>query len=77
MQPLTGFIQHDFTSYDEKGIRECKCGVAVDGRTVNNLQFADDIDLVSQSPQQLQELKTEVNKNSKRFGLRIDKHKTK
>jgi len=38
--------------------------VVVDGRIVNNLRFADDIDLhVSESSQQLQELTSELNES--------------
>jgi len=58
-------------------LENVKGGVAVDGLNVNNLRFSHDIDLVSESPQQLQELTTEVNKSSKRFGLRINEQKTK
>jgi len=61
----------------KKALENVKGEVAVDGLTINNLRFAGDIDLVSESPQQLQKLTTEVNKSSKRFGLRINEQKTK
>jgi len=61
----------------KKALENVNGGVAVDGLTVNNLQFAEDIGLVSQSPQQLQEIATEVNKSSKRFELCVNEQKTK
>jgi len=61
----------------KKALENAKGGVAVDRLTVNNIRLDDDIDLVSQSLQQLQEIIIEVNTNSKRFGLRTNEHKAK
>ena len=44
---------------------------------LNNLRFADDIDLMAESGSQLQELTTRVHESSKRFGLKINGEKTK
>jgi len=44
---------------------------------VNNLRFADDIDLIAETQKQLQELTDKVNGSSKRYGLKINGEKTK
>jgi len=49
----------------------------IHGQRVTNLRFADDIDLVAESQDQLQELRDRVNKSSKRFGLKIIAQKNK
>jgi len=45
------------------------------GQRVTNMRFADNIDLVAESQDQLQELRDRVNKSSKRFGLKINAQK--
>jgi len=52
-------------------------GVSLNGQAVNNLRFADHIDLIAKSPEELQELTNEVHISSKRFGLEINVQKTK
>jgi len=43
----------------------------------NNLRFAGDIDLITETPKQLQELTDKANWSSKRYGLKINGEKTK
>ena len=52
-------------------------GMMLSGEILNNLGFADDIDLVADSPRQLQELPDSVYDSSKRFELQINVQKTK
>jgi hypothetical protein len=52
-------------------------GVRISGVIINNLRFADDIDLMAESEDKLQELTTRVHESSKRFGLKINGEKTK
>jgi len=52
-------------------------GVQVCGKPVNNLRFADNIDLIAESQKQHQELTDKVRESSKRFGMRINAEKTK
>ena len=52
-------------------------GVTLYGQKVNNLRFADDIDLVANSSEQLQTLTDRIRESSKRFGLKINTQKTK
>src|SRR6218665_3038368 len=56
-------------------LKSTEAGARVRGHTVNNLRFADDIDLVAEDDGQLQELTDEV--HSQRFGLKINVEKTK
>ena len=58
-------------------LADTEIGVRINGTIVNNLRFADDIDLMAESGSQLQELTTRVHESSKRFGLKINGEKTK
>ena len=58
-------------------MRDTEAGVRKYGRLVNNLRFADDIDLLADTQKELQELTDRVNDSSKRLGLRINREKTK
>ena len=53
--------------------KDLKGGIAVHGVTINNLRFADDIDLSSSSLQEATQL---LNEQGKRLGLVINKAKT-
>ena len=57
--------------------REDEIGVNLNGRSLNNLRFADDIDLVADTQEQLQDLTNRVEGSSKRMGLKINAEKTK
>lgn len=56
--------------------KSTEAGARVGGKTVSNLQFADDIDLVAEDTGQLQELANElaneVYNSNQRFGLKIN-----
>src|SRR6218665_2642870 len=58
-------------------LKSTEAGARVGGQTVNNLRFADDIDLFAEDDGQLQELTGEVHSSSQRFGLKINVEKTK
>src|SRR6218665_1759294 len=58
-------------------LKSTEAGARVGGQTVNNLRFADDIDLVAGDDGQLQELTDELHSSSQRFGLKINVEKTK
>src|SRR6218665_3887821 len=51
-------------------LKSTETGDRVEGQTVNNLRFADDINLVAKDDGQLQELTDEVHSSSQRFGLK-------
>ena len=44
---------------------------------MNNLRFADDIGLLTRSGPELQEITTQIDETSRRFGLMINAEKTK
>jgi len=60
-------------------LQNTEAGVHMDGQVsqvVNNLRFADDIDLIAESETDQQELTDKVNCYSKKLGLRINEKKT-
>jgi len=67
-----------FNMYGEKLFRDIDEleGVRVGGYNMNNLRFADDSTLVATSQQGLQDLLNNVNAESKRKGLEINRKKT-
>jgi len=52
-------------------------GLRLCGRLVNNLRFADDINLMATSPDELQVVTNHINQQSARLGLVINIDKTK
>src|SRR6218665_1961407 len=56
---------------------EEEVGVMINGMTLNNLRFADDIDLIADTEENLQQLTDRVDGSSRRMGLRINTEKTK
>src|SRR6218665_2712864 len=51
--------------------------VKLNGKLLENLRFADDIDLMADMKENLQDLTNRVEKSSKRMGLKINAEKTK
>lgn len=51
-------------------------GLNINGRTINNLRYADDTVLLAESEHELQELMTQVNHTSQEYGLEINTEKT-
>src|ERR1700733_4837505 len=52
-------------------------GININGRIIDNLRFADDIDLMANTHKKLQELTNRVDDSSRRMGLKINVEKTK
>ena len=50
-------------------------GIKLNGRLLDNLRFADDIDLMADMEDSLQDLTNRVDKSSKRMGLKINSEK--
>jgi len=51
-------------------------GVSVHGNRVNNLRFADDIDIIEQSNEKLQDTVDKLYTESERYGMHINVAKT-
>ena len=72
---------HLFNIYAEhvmrKALKHHPTGIAVGGRLVNNLRYADDIVLVAKSMQELQDLTNKVKTASEAAGLFLNVSKTK
>ena len=49
----------------KEALKNLEAGVTVSGQVISNLRFADDIDLVAESPQQLQDITNKVHESSK------------
>jgi len=47
-------------------------GVSVHGNRVNNLRFADDIDIIEQSNEKLQETVNNLHTETERYGMHIN-----
>jgi hypothetical protein len=58
-------------------LKNTEVGIKVAGTQMNNLRFADDIGLLATTIPELQHITTEIDKNSRRFGLQINIDKTK
>lgn len=70
-----------FTSVLEEVFRKLKWdnkhGIIINGRRLTNLRFADDVTLFARSPNELQQMITELNDRSNQVGLAINYNKTK
>ena len=58
------------------GLEEAQAGIKIAGRNSNNLRYADDIALMSES-EELKSLLMKVKEESEKFGLKLNIQKTK
>ena len=59
------------------GLDEAQAGIKIAGRNINNLRYADDTILMSESEEELKILLMKVKKESEKAGLKLNIHKTK
>ena len=59
------------------GLEEAQAGIKMAGRNINNLRYADDTTLMAESEEELKRLLMTVKKESEKFGLKLNIHKTK
>ena len=59
------------------GLEEAQAGIKIAGRNINNLRYADDTTLMSESEEKLKSLLMNVNEESERVGLKLNIQKTK
>ena len=59
------------------GLDELQARIKIGGRNINNLRYADDITLMTESEEKLKSLLMRVKEENERAGLKLDIKKTK
>ena len=59
------------------GLEEAQAGIKIAGRNINNLRYADDTTLVTESEEELKSLLMKVKEESEKVGLKLNIQKTK
>ena len=59
------------------GLEEAQAGIKIAGRNINNLRYADDTTLMSESEKELKSLLMKVKEESEKVGLKLNIQKTK
>ena len=58
------------------GLEEAQAGIKITGRNINNLRYADDTTITTES-EELKSLLKKVKEESEKVGLKLNIHKTK
>ena len=59
------------------GLEEAQAGIKIAGRNINNLRYADDTTLMTESEKELKSLLMKVKKEREKVGLKLNIQKTK
>ena len=59
------------------GLEEAQAGIKIAGRNINNLRYADDTTLMTESEEELKSLLMKVKEESEKVGLKLNFQKTK
>ena len=59
------------------GLDEVQAGIKIAGRNINNLRYADDITLMTESEEELKSFLMKVIEESEKVGLKLSIQKTK
>ena len=59
------------------GLDEAQAGIKIASRNINNLRYADDIELLAESEEGLKSLLMKVEEESEKVGLKLNFQKTK
>ena len=59
------------------GLNEAHSGIKIAGRNINNLRYADDTTLMTETEEELKSLLMKVKEESEKVGLKLNIHKTK
>ena len=59
------------------GLDEAQAGIKISGRNINNLRYADDTTLMTESEEELKSLLMKVKEESEKVGLKLNIQKTK
>ena len=54
------------------GLDEAKAGIKISGRNINNLRYADDTTLMSESEEELKSLLRKVKEKTEKAGLKLN-----
>ena len=58
------------------GLEEAQAGIKIAGRNINNLRYADDTTLMTESEEELKSLSMKVKEESEKVGLKLNIQKT-
>ena len=58
------------------GLEKAQAGIKIAGRNINNLRYADDTTLMTESKEKLKSLLMKVKEESEKLGLKLNIHKT-
>ena len=59
------------------GLEEAQAGIKIAGRNLNNIRYADDTTLMTESEEELKSLLMKVKEESEKVGLKLNMQKTK
>ena len=59
------------------GLEEAQAGIKISGRNTNNLRYADDTSLMTESEEELKSLLMKVKEESEKVGLKLNIQKSK
>ena len=59
------------------GLEEAQAGIKISGRNINNLRYADDTTLMTESEEKLKSLLMKVKEEGEKVGLKLNIQKTK
>ena len=59
------------------GLEEAQAGIKIGGRNINNLRYADNTTLMTESEEKLRNLLTKVKEESEKVDLKLNIQKTK
>ena len=59
------------------GLEEAEAGIKIAGRSINNLRYADDTTLMTESKEELKSLLMKVKEESEKVGLKLNIQETK
>ena len=59
------------------GLEEAQAGIKIPGRNINNLRYAGDTTLITESEEELKSLLMKVKEESEKIGLKLNIQKTK
>ena len=59
------------------GLKEAQAGIKIAGRNINNLRYADDTTLMTESEEELKSLLIKVKEENEKVGLKLNTQKTK